>query len=72
MAPRVLSLVFSFGSFGLFPGKSIWEATDPLTQLPQCLLRSGIITRQGSAIICSTVHAQGYLVYLELVCFSCL
>ena len=42
--------VFSLGSFGLFPSYIIWEATDSLTQLPQCLLRSGIIMRQGSGL----------------------
>ena len=27
---------------------SVWEATDPLTQLPWCLLKSAIITVQES------------------------
>ena len=44
------SFIFSFGPFGLFSSWSIWEATDPLTQLPQCLSMSGIITRQGSVL----------------------
>ena len=37
-------------SFGLFPGWFIWEATDPLTALPHCLLRSGITALQGSVL----------------------
>ena len=40
-----LSLLASW-SLGLFPGWSIWETTDPLTWLPQCLLSNGTITRK--------------------------
>ena len=43
-------LLLVLGPFGSFPGWSIWEATDPLTWLPWCLLRSGTITRQGSVL----------------------
>ena len=45
----VLSLLI-FGPFGSFPSWFIWEATDPLIQLPWCLLRSGTITRWGSVL----------------------
>ena len=55
---------------GLFPGWFIWEAAELLTQLPQCLLRSGIITLQESVLYLLTVHAQGYLGHLKLACFS--
>ena len=41
-----------FGSsfFGLFSSWFVLEVTDPLSQLPQCLLRSGIITIQESVL----------------------
>ena len=50
------------GSFGtnLFLGN-----TDPLSWLPQCLLRKVFF-------ICLTVYSQGYPEHLELVCFSSL
>ena len=48
---EALVLVLSLAQlFSLFPGWSIWKATDPLAQLPQCLSRSGIITRQGNVL----------------------
>ena len=37
------SVIHSFGPFNWFSWL-VWEATDPLTQLTQCLSRSGIIS----------------------------
>ena len=43
-------LLLDLGPFGSFPSWFVQEAKDPLTWLPQCLSRSGIITRQGSVL----------------------
>ena len=66
-------------SSGSYPGWFIWwvlvwEATDPLSLLPRCLSRSGIITIQGSVLhlFISSICVHGYLGHSKLVCFSCL
>ena len=66
MSPRG-SFASGSWSFGSFPSWFIQEATDPLTLVSQGLLRSGIITLQGSVFICSPIHAQGYLGHFELL-----
>ena len=67
------------GSSSSDSGWFIWwvlvrEATDPLSRLPQCLLRSRISTIQGSVLylFISSVCVQGYLGHSKLVYFSCL
>ena len=60
------------GPFGSFPGWSIQEATDPLTQLPQCLSRSETITRQVSVLylfncMCLRLSSASWVSVLQLL-----
>ena len=59
-------------SFGSFPNWFVWEAIDPLTQLPWCQTRSGIITLQGSVLYLFT-HTCSRLSWAPWVsAFRCL
>ena len=66
------SVIHSFSPFiWLVPQVVIQEATDNVTWLLWCFLRSGIITDREVFFICSTICTEGYHGYLELVCLSC-
>ena len=68
MNPVDLVWVFGCSTFGF----TFLGATDPLLWLPRCLLRSEIITLQGSVLYLLNSKCQGYHGHPELFCFSCL